>query len=238
MALKLRDDPDLQVLHFADDQALGYLVRHLTHSESGQVRGTQSLLLEPRFKNVGTEYSKAWDLVGAELQHYGGDSIANLIRRQGVTYREILTDVCKSLWLHVDATKSTVQIENDLLGSLHQFLWMATMQMTGEMPTQPVEVPIQFSEDVEQRVRDDLSIALRMGTWMPSYISALRIRLSLDVLKGLSLSTIVAGGVATLLAEVVAGNSLLDASGPSFEVTTPAIFFIAYLRRNLDQDVY
>ena len=152
MALKLRDDPDLQVLSFADDQSLGYLVRHLTHSGSGQVRATQSLLSESRFKAVGIEYRKVWDLIGAELQHYGGDSVANLLRREGVTYREILKDVCTSMWLRVDEMKSTVQIENDLLASLNQVLWVANMNKRGKPVSFPVEVPNEFSNVVEQQV--------------------------------------------------------------------------------------
>ena len=238
MALKLRDDPDLQVLHFADDQALAHLVRHLTRSETGQARAAQSLLSEPRFKKAGQEYSKVWDLIGAELQHYGGDTLVNLVRRKGVTYREILRDVCKSMWLHVDETKSTAQIEEDLLASLHQVLWMETMQKHGKTISFPVEVPSEFSGDIEQLVRDDLSAALGLGKRMQSYISVLRIAVLFGELKRQSLTTLVNGQTAKLVSDALYGSALLDVSGPDFEVTTPAIFFIAYLRRSLNQDFY
>jgi len=196
------------------------------------------LLSESRFKAVGIEYRKVWDLIGAELQHYGGDSVANLLRREGVTYREILKDVCTSMWLRVDEMKSTVQIENDLLASLNQVLWVANMNKRGKPVSFPVEVPNEFSNVVEQQVRDDLSAALKLGKWMPSYILALRFMVLFGELKRKSFPTLVTGGTAMLLSGVFSGNALLDLSGPAFEVTIPAIFYIAYLRRNLDQDVY
>lgn len=238
MALKLRDDPDLQVLQFAESRTLGHLVRHLTFSDSGQVRIAQSLLSEPRFKNVGEQYNKVWDLIGAELQSYGGNTLVNVFRGKGVTYREILMDVCSGLWLHVDAAKSTVQLEEDLLSSLHQILWIADIQKNGKTPAQPVEAPKAFSEEVEQRVRDDLSIALRLGKWMPSYISALRHMLILDELKRRSLLIPIAGGAGKLLSNFFSASLIPDVTGSALAVKTPAIFFIAYLRRNLDQDVY
>lgn len=238
MALRFRVDPNLQVLEFADNKSLAILVRHLTHDESGNVRSTQALLAEVEFRNAGEDLLKVWKLIGAELQHYGGDSLANAVRRKGVTYREILTDVCKSMWLHVDEKKSTVQIENDLVSSLHQLLWMASPRNVREKLTIPFEVPNAFSEEIERHVGNDLSEALRLGIWISTYIDSLRFMLLFDELRSRSLSTPIAGGAARILTDAFAGKLLLDVSGPAFEVTTPAVFFIAYLRRKLSHDVY
>lgn len=38
-------------------------------------------------------YRRNWQLIAGELQHFGGDSIANTLRRHGKFYRAILLDV-------------------------------------------------------------------------------------------------------------------------------------------------
>ncbi|MBX4288984.1 hypothetical protein K4G89_22530, partial [Mycobacterium tuberculosis] len=64
-----------------------------------------------------------WQLIAGELQHFGGDSIANTLRRHGKFYRAILLDVCKRLKAKVDKQLSTPQIEQQLLAHFLQHSW-------------------------------------------------------------------------------------------------------------------
>ena len=68
-------------------------------------------------------YRRNWQLIAGELQHFGGDSIANTLRRHGKFYRAILLDVCKRLKAKVDKQLSTPQIEQQLLAHFLQHSW-------------------------------------------------------------------------------------------------------------------
>ncbi len=64
-------------------------------------------------------HRRNWQLIAGELQHFGGDSIANKLRGHGKLYRAILLDVSKRLKLKADKEMSTFEIEQQLL---EQFL--------------------------------------------------------------------------------------------------------------------
>jgi uncharacterized protein YaaW (UPF0174 family) len=40
-------------------------------------------------------YKNSWKAIAAEIQLFGGDTVANLFRGKGVMYREVLEDVAK-----------------------------------------------------------------------------------------------------------------------------------------------
>jgi uncharacterized protein YaaW (UPF0174 family) len=237
MSLKYQDDPDLQLLHFADNDVLAVLARHLTHDSDGGVRHGQSLLVETRFKAAGPDLTKVWDLVAAELQHYGADSIVSFFRSHGVPYREILLDVCGKLWFKLDAKQSTVQIETELYNFLEQMLWIASPENHLAAVEQLCDVPEQFSTEILRRVKADLALALRLGNWLSEQIPNL---LSLQFKIGIE------GGSLPVPLVELAGHvlsrtklhPLAEISGPAYRVTIPAVFFIIFLRRILHTDTY
>ena len=53
-------------------------------------------------------YENSWKSIAAELQLFGGDTIANLARRKGVLYEELLHDVAGKV--NVDFHKGTASI--------------------------------------------------------------------------------------------------------------------------------
>ncbi|WP_272715067.1 ubiquinol-cytochrome C chaperone family protein, partial [Escherichia coli] len=70
-----------------------------------------------------------WQLIGGELQHFGGDSIANNRRGHGKLYRAILLDVSKRLKRKADKEMFTFEIEQQLL---EQFLRNSWKNMSEE----------------------------------------------------------------------------------------------------------
>ncbi len=43
------------------------------------------------------QHRRNWQLIAGELQHFGGDSIANKLRGHGKLYRAILLDVSETI---------------------------------------------------------------------------------------------------------------------------------------------
>nr|WP_314521739.1 DUF3944 domain-containing protein [uncultured Lelliottia sp.] len=75
---KFRADKDLELLRYSDNEMLEVLVKYLTTDKDGSTRYTESLTGEKAFQDVGKDYRQAWQLIGAELQHFGGDTLVNL----------------------------------------------------------------------------------------------------------------------------------------------------------------
>jgi len=57
-----------------------------------------------------------WTEIAAEIQCFGANSIATLFRRgEGISYKEVLTDVCDNLKVNYNKDSSVETIEDNLL---------------------------------------------------------------------------------------------------------------------------
>ena len=61
------------------------------------------------------QHRRNWQLIAGELQHFGGDSIANKLRGHGKLYRAILLDVSKRLKLKADKELLPLLMKDKLL---------------------------------------------------------------------------------------------------------------------------
>ncbi|HFF3751372.1 TPA: DUF3944 domain-containing protein, partial [Klebsiella pneumoniae] len=126
MHINYLEDDDLAFLPECSEAHLEAFTRILTHGENGKPRLSSTLLRNETFlamEGHPERYRRNWQLIAGELQHFGGDSIANTLRRHGKFYRAILLDVCKRLKAKVDKQLSTPQIEQQLLAHFLQHSW-------------------------------------------------------------------------------------------------------------------
>ncbi len=126
MHINYLDDDDLAFLPECSEAHLEAFTRILTHGENGKPRLSSTLLRNETFLSMEghpERYRRNWQLIAGELQHFGGDSIANTLRRHGKFYRAILLDVCKRLKAKVDKQMTTPQIEQQLLTHFLQHSW-------------------------------------------------------------------------------------------------------------------
>lgn len=110
---KFREDKDLAFLQFADWKDLKILADALIKDSSGTEQWTGQLkkALDKNINMYRTSkeaYENIWKSIAAELQLFGGDTIANLARRKGVLYEELLHDVAGKV--NVDFHKGTASI--------------------------------------------------------------------------------------------------------------------------------
>ncbi|TYL47319.1 DUF3944 domain-containing protein [Marinomonas sp. IMCC 4694] len=80
MSCKYKEDKDLAFLRYADNEMLDILVKHLTLDKDGKKRKSESLIGNKDFIEANGDYRKVWQLIGAEIQHYGGDTIEHLAK--------------------------------------------------------------------------------------------------------------------------------------------------------------
>lgn len=132
MNVNYLNDSDLDFLQHCSEEQLANFARLLTHNEKGKTRLSSVLMRNELFKSMEghpEQHRRNWQLIAGELQHFGGDSIANKLRGHGKLYRAILLDVSKRLKLKADKEMSTFEIEQQLL---EQFLRNTRKKMDEE----------------------------------------------------------------------------------------------------------
>lgn len=111
-----REDKDLKFLVNADDDDLKILVDYLIHDKDGDLRLTEELINNPNYKENPDHPSAYWKDIAAELQCYGANTFATILRGgEGVLYREILCDVCDKMKVNYNSKSSVDLIEMNLL---------------------------------------------------------------------------------------------------------------------------
>lgn len=243
MSTTYHKDPDLDFIQYCSEEQLFILARYLTHDKDGSERISSVLLNNDYFKRMEGQpdrYRKSWDLIAGELQHFGGDSIVNLFRRRGVTYREILTDVCDKLSIKVRKDASAYEAEDDLLGKLMADSW--------ERMPEPDRKKLLEQAGIDSSLKGAAALlavqtALHTSKILSYEIAVVVASYTARILAG-SVVTTVAGqgalrGLAVLAGPIgwaLTGAMAIPAiSGAAYRVTIPAVIQIASMRREMAQ---
>lgn len=246
MALKFRPDNDLSILAISGHDDLSRLARILTHDSDGEQRRAQELLNDPAFKTAANngDLRPAWKSIAAELQAYGGDSIANTWRslttpHTGVCYREILTDICGQLKLQLKPADDIKGLEDQLLVglilkqkesfSMEQLISAMGNAAKGADMSGSLHEGINMDELI-RRVATDPKISYLASITVPAIAS-----LALPFLARMSIPAVMAAVGVRAGAALVPGLGLAAAAtlltSPAFRVTLPAALEIIRMRR-------
>ncbi len=85
-----RYDSDLEFLKRLSSSDLKDLFDALVYAEDGQKRDTQELTYSEEYKKHGDNYAQYTERIAEELQHYGGNTFANLFRDEGVLQKNFV----------------------------------------------------------------------------------------------------------------------------------------------------
>lgn len=111
-----RDDVDLEFLSQCSDEDLNDLVQCLIYDKDGETRWTEELSTAEAYKKYAPKHSMYWKEIAAEIQCFGGNTFATLVRGgKGVLYKEVLCDVCDKLKVNYNKKSSVDLIESNLL---------------------------------------------------------------------------------------------------------------------------
>ncbi len=232
MEIRYLNDEDLDFLQRCSEDQLAELTRLLTHNEKGKARLSSTLQHNELFRSMEghpEQHRCNWQLIAGELQHYGGDSIANKLRGHGKLYRAILLDVAKRLKLKANKESTTFEIEQDLLS---HFLRNAWQKMDAEQKQEfllAVEARVSELEELLPLLLKDPALAKGVSHLLSSQLTRiLRTHAAISVIgHGLVRGAGLGGPVGA------AFNSVKAVSGSAYRVTIPAVLQIACLRRML-----
>ena len=107
--MKYQKDKDLEFLKNVKSQDLENLVQILTSTK------TEELSKRDIYKEFYPNHSIYWEEIAAELQYFGGNTIANIFRSKGVLYSEIVSDVSKTFGIKSNENESIEKLETNIL---------------------------------------------------------------------------------------------------------------------------
>lgn len=235
--MSYRYDEDLEFLREVEDSEIDCLVKILIYDKNGSKRFAENLSKNPLYQQYKGQHSKYLDLILEELQTFGGNSFANILRGGGVYYKEILCDVCDKMKVDFDKSDSASAIEQELLMKI--IADSMDKMSDSELRALANELDLGVSSYSKQVLLLSMQTLIRAGGFM-SYQIALIVANAISqaiIGEGLSLAAnaaltraigIFAGPIGLAITGIWAA---IDIAGPAYRVTIPAVIQVAYLRQ-------
>ncbi|RDE96070.1 DUF3944 domain-containing protein [Aggregatibacter aphrophilus] len=232
-----RHDPDLEFLSSLSYKELDDLVYLLTHDKDGERRLTESLTQEDNYKKYYPDHTQYWKEIAAEIQCFGGNTFVNMFRGGGVSYKEILCDVCDKMKVNYNKDSSTKKIEQNLLLKI---LEDALEKMSPEeIEKLGKELGLENTAKLTSQSLTAIFLAVfRAGGFKSYQLTLIIVNAVLKVLIGRGLP-LVGNVILVRIANILTGPigwvitglwTAIDIAGPAYRVTIPAVIQIAYLR--------
>ena len=232
------NDLDLQFLQAASNENLKILVDYLTLDKDGNFRFTEELTESELYRNCYPDsLHNMVDAIVCELQKFGGNTFMNTIRGRGVTYREILIDVCNHMKVNFNKNAEIEFIEDSLLRKCAED---AIEKMEPEDLKELIQsLDIKTTSYSKQAMVAALQAAIRLGGFTPYKIAVIVANGVCRALlgRGLALAgnriltryiSIFAGPIGWILTAVW---TAIDIAGPAYRVTIPCCIHIAFMRK-------
>ena len=200
-------------------------------------------LMEDKFSESLSQEAKIYptnhvDEIADEFCKFGGNTIANLLFRggEGVSYREILTDVCRDLKVPFNPAHTIEHIESNLLETVLESAWDGMseedrQQFLNEMGHKG---PIPKGGIWGLLMLQGTKVAgfgfYQAAVFVANYVAKQVTGVGLTVAANATLTRILAP-MLVWLGPVVWAWTLVDIASPSKKVTIPGCIFIAAMRQ-------
>ena len=215
------------------------IVDCLTHDKNGKVRFTENLTTSDAYKTYNTDHNQYWGLIAAEIQRYGANSFATMLRGgKGVEYKEVLMDVCDKMKVNYNSDSSVEKIENNLL------MKILTDEIENMSPEELKELAQSTGVTNIINITPEVMLAVfqavfHAGGYKSYHLTLIIVNAFMNTLLGRSLS--LSGNLAlTRTLAVLTGPigwsitglwTTIDVAGPAYRVTIPAVIQVAVLRQ-------
>ena len=228
-------DSDLNpVIEIASNEDLGILVEYLSGKFS------ETLTTSDAYKKHNPEHIEYADLIAKEIREMGGNSLVNVFRGEGPSYKGIVCDVADKLKAPYNKTKPIEDIENSILETiLRQTLDKMTDEQKNELLkefddkaglnkagiTTATLITI-FKAGGFKSYQLTLIIANQIAKMILGH--GLRFATNASLTRALAILTGPVGWAITGIWTAV------DIAGPSYKVTIPSVIHVAMLRKKLN----
>jgi uncharacterized protein YaaW (UPF0174 family) len=235
-----RRDDDLEFLKNCTSEDLSVLVDILSKDKDGNVRLTEELTMSHRYKRYHPNHHEYWDLIAAEIQCFGANTIAIMHRGgEGVLYREVLTDACDKIKVNYNSGASVEVIEMNLL------MKILTDSMENMRPEDlqgiVKDLDLKTTDFSKQAVIASLQAGIRFGGFASYQVVLIVANAVAKAVVGRGLSLAANAGLTRMMGffagpigwVLTALWTAFDIAGPAFRVTIPCVVQVAFLRAKL-----
>lgn len=235
-----REDDDLKFLGEMESEALSDLVDVLTKDKDGSARLTQELTSSDLYKQHAPDHNKYWELIAAEIQLFGGNTIVSNVFRlgKGVLYREVLQDACDKLKVQYAKHAPVENIEAQLLAKL--FAGMMDKMSADEreefakvvgLEAVKTFAPEAMAAAVQAAIIAGGFASYRIALIVANQVSRALLGRGLTFAANATLARTI-GVISGPIGWAVTGAwTLVDIASPAFRVTLPAVVHVALLRK-------
>lgn len=227
MQLNYKYDDGLEFLQYSSNEELNFFVELYTN----EGKMTESLNLQDKYKEYHPNHSKYWELIAAELQYFGGNTISNIKRGSGVLYKEIVCDVCSKELIEYDKKADVGQIEKAFI---YEYLKKSIKNMSVEERenfnttfniTQVDEIKV--LDEIRKRIFTNQDFFQSIATSLLGSLGKSILRQGAKNLAPIIAQQLLVKGVALPIGIAINIKEITD---PAFRVTLPSVLYISYLR--------
>lgn len=224
------------LLSYADVEDLDVLVDYLTDSGEGRLALRSEAcqqLLAAKQKGAYTQSDRR--LVAEEIKAFGGNTLINLFRREGVDYSEIVKDVANHLKVPFNADAPDVAIERLIV----QKLFADSFDKMSPEERKKVSEDMNLGDLGNGGIAAATLIAGRVGGFGTYKMALIIANAVAKAILGKGL-TLVGNQILTKVLSVMLGPvgwvisgvwTAFDLGSPAYRVTVPCVIQIAYIRQ-------
>ena len=232
-------DQNLCFLQHCTNEELKTLCDTLTHNNKGDVRLSEQLTDNDVYLRFYPDNMKGmWQEIAAELQRFGGNTFANILRGGvGASYESILRDVCKKMKVRIPNCPRVEDIEIALLTKYcEETVGCMDINLLRELY---IEIGFKPQSYNKQVVAAAILLALRSGSGkvIATVIHFIGSNITRILIGGgvyYATAGILSRAVATLTGPIgwmlTAGWFAYDIASPAYRVTVPAVIQVACMR--------
>lgn len=243
MVKHVNSDRDLiDVVSLGTEDDLGILVDFITDNNNGRIALDSGIRGQLDSFKCNRALRAHFYLIAKEIQEFGGNSIANFFRGNGVCYREIVEDVAQHMKVSVEKTERVEDLEAKIL------LAVAIKSMERMSPDEQREFMGKVSGGKAAGIGPAAIAALQaavLAGGFGSYVLAVTVANAVAkqlVGRGLAMAgnAALARGVAVFAGPIgwaiTAIWAAFDMASPAYRVTVPCVIQIAYMRQKIRRD--
>lgn len=229
---------NLNFIRNCSNEDLKILVDYITKDEKGKTRYTECLTSKECYKrNYPDNIAAFSDEIINELSRFGGNTLMNIIRGEGVSYKQLLCDVCDKMKVNYNKKSSVEVIENNFLQTI---LINSLEDMShDDMKALIDSMEIRTMGFGKQAMVVAIQAAILNGGFTPYKMAVIVANAVAKSLLGRGLA-LAANAALVKAMNIFAGPigfaasvlwTVVDIAGPAYRVTIPAVAQICYMRR-------
>lgn len=222
------DETLVALLLNADKNDIDLLIDYIT--PDGKFNFSQSDRVKKALrdgKNSEAVDEETLRLLIRELQHFGGNTVMNLFRRNGVSYSEIVDDVASHLKIKVAKNAPVKEKESLIIDAVFASSWS---KMSDDDRRQLLrDMGINTSISLDKLSRMELPL-LQRAAMVASGLAQIATGKALPLIAGLGIGRVLGVLTGPVGLALTGLYTAYDISNPAFRITLPCVVQIAWIR--------